>query len=766
VAADSPEAAEAQQRSDAQYRAVVNNAAEAIVVAQDERVVFANPRAAEITGYAPDEMPGLSLRELLHPDDVDLIAERTRQRAEGKLSDPYSYFRIVRKDGELRSVQSCPVTIEWEGRPASLAFIADLSEKDAAARALRASEERLRQVVENVGEGILVADDTGRVVFANGRAAAMGGRTVEELLQMELVDLIHPDDYAVTIERAVARLAGQPVERYAEYRALRKDGSCFWVRSAPVTIDWEGRPAVLTFLVDLTAQRAAEEALRRSEQRYREVVENGSDGIFVLDEDRFVFANSRFQQMVGYTQAELGTMSVFDLVVREDVKALMERHRQRVPDDPRPEESLDWRVRHRDGHPLWIRSRAVRINWDGKPANLAFITDITAQRAAEDALHRSQERYRLVVEHVEEGIIVVQDGVLKLCNPSTEKIVGYPANDLIGHSITHFIHPEDLPKVLTNYQARLRGEPQGDRYDFRVVTKDGRTVWVELGAVLFEWEGRPATLSFLIDVTGRKQAEEATHRALAQQQELNSLKTRFLSMTSHEFRTPLATILSSTELLRYYGDRLPAEEKTELFGTIETAVKRMTQLLEDVLVIGKHDSGAERLVRAPVDVEGFCRALLAEVVQAEEALGRGGRVVELAFEGDCGRAQLDSNQLRHVLVNLLSNAIKYTPAGGNVSLRVRGEPAEVVFSVDDQGIGIVAEDQAHLFELFFRARNVGNISGTGLGLAIVKRAVDLHCGDIGVQSEPGKGTCFTVRLPRGEVSPQAVAASNPQGSEW
>jgi signal transduction histidine kinase len=284
-----------------------------------------------------------------------------------------------------------------------------------------------------------------------------------------------------------------------------------------------------------------------------------------------------------------------------------------------------------------------------------------------------------------------------------------------------------------------------------VVTKDGRIVWVELGAVLFQWEGRPATLSFLIDVSARKQAEEETRIALDRQQELNYLKTRFLSMTSHEFRTPLATILSSTELLRYYGDRLPAEEKTELYGTIETGVKRMTQLLEDVLVIGKQDSGAERLVTAPVDVARFCRTVVEEVTIAEETQGRTGRVFEVEYHGDCGAAQLDENQLRHVLVNLLSNAIKYTPAGKRVRFRVDGGEREIVFEIADEGIGIAPADMAHLFELFFRAGNVGNTPGTGLGLAIVKRAVELHRGTIDVSSDIGKGTRFTVRLPRGEA---------------
>jgi PAS domain S-box-containing protein len=382
VATDRADRAEAQRRSDEQYRAVVNHAAEAIVVAQDGRVVFANPRAAEITGYQPEEMSGLTLQNLLHPDDVGLIVERTRQRADGSLSDPYSYFRIVRKDGSLRSVQSCPVTIEWEGRPASLAFIADLTEHQAAEQALRRSEERLRQVVENVNEGIVVAQD-GRIVFANPKAAAMSQRTVEELCRLGVQDVVHAEDLPTILERDRARLRGEPGERYTTYRALRRDGSSFWVRSAPVTIEWEGRPASLTFLVDLTEQLAGEEALRRSEQRYREVVENGSDGIMVLDDDRILFANSRFAKMTGYTPEELTTTSILNLIHPDDVRKLVKRHRRRMADDPPEERNADWRIRHREGREVWVRSRAVKILWDGLPANLSFVTDITASRAAE-----------------------------------------------------------------------------------------------------------------------------------------------------------------------------------------------------------------------------------------------------------------------------------------------------------------------------------------------------------------------------------------------
>lgn len=616
--------AAALRRSEDQYRAVVNNASESIVVAQDGVIVFANPRTADTTGYTAQELRGMALAEIVHPDDIGSVLERTRLRALGELDDPYTWFRILRRDGSVRHVQSCPVTIDWEGRPASLAFIADLTEKNRAEEALRTSEERLRVLVNNVSEGIVVAQD-GRIVFANPRADEMGGRRTGELLGKLLTDVIHPDDLPMLLERDRRRLEGLPEDRYTVYRTLRGDGSIMWVQSAPVAIAWNGRPASLTFLVDLTERRAAEEALRRSEQRYREVFEN-----------------------------------------------------------------------------------------------------------------------------VSEGIIVVQDGIVRLCNRALTTITGHPLEAIVDRPMLGFIHPDDQPTVLSNHQARLRGEMPASHYDFRVTGADGRIIWIQLGAVMIEWDGRPATLSFLIDVTQRKHAEIETRIALERQQELNTLKTRFLSMTSHEFRTPLATILSSAELLRYYGDRLPAEETAEMYASIENAVKRMTGLLADVLVIGKHDAGAQRLVTAPVAVADYCRNLVEEVQVAEETLGRPRHAVETEFAGDCGLAHLDESQLRHILVNLLSNAIKYTPAGKAVRLRVEGTPTHLHFEIEDQGIGIADEDMGNLFELFFRARNVGNIGGTGLGLAIVRRAVGLHGGTIEVDSELGTGTRFRVVLPRGE----------------
>ena len=229
---------------------------------------------------------------------------------------------------------------------------------------------------------------------------------------------------------------------------------------------------------------------------------------------------------------------------------------------------------------------------------------------------------------------------------------------------------------------------------------------------------------------------------------VNQLKSRFVSMASHEFRTPLATILSSTELLRLYADRLPQAEREELFETVSVAVRRMTRMLEDVLVIGKDDAERAKFQPEPGSIDKICRQIVDALQRELTSAGAPAADVRLAVRGQACEALFDDALMRHIFGNLLSNAVKYSPQGSVVRLDVDCAEQEFVLTVTDSGIGIPQDDLPRLFESFHRAANVGNISGTGLGLAIVKRSVDLHGGRISVVSQPGQGSVFTVVLPR------------------
>jgi PAS domain S-box-containing protein len=368
------------------------------------------------------------------------------------------------------------------------------------------------------------------------------------------------------------------------------------------------------------------------------------------------------------------------------------------------------------------------------------------RQQAIEAMRDSEARYRSVIENVGVGVVVVQDGRMVFANPSMVRIVGHSLDFLLSHPFTATIHPEDVPTVLERHQRRLRGEDVEMNYNFRIITQTGQLRTLDLSAVLIPWGHRDATLLFVMDGTARIQAEKDQLIALHQQTALNDLKARFITMASHEFRTPLATIHGSVELLKHYEDRMSADKKHQTLLKIDDAVVRMTHMLENVLVIGRTDAGRLEFKPHALSITAFCNGLVDEMRSAmAHQLTRVALNVELPPLEQL--YWLDDTLIRNIVGNLLSNAIKYSPHGGTALLSVQDHGNTLVFTVSDQGIGIPEADQAQLFASFHRASNVGTISGTGLGLSIVKEAVSCHSGEIHVSSTVGQGSTFTVTVP-------------------
>lgn len=239
------------------------------------------------------------------------------------------------------------------------------------------------------------------------------------------------------------------------------------------------------------------------------------------------------------------------------------------------------------------------------------------------------------------------------------------------------------------------------------------------------------------------QKNKELEKFLAQEKELNQLKTHFLSMASHEFRTPLTTIQLSSNLLKRYGGKMGDEKRAEECAVIERAVMRMTTLLNDVLMIAKGEAGKVELNRERVNILELCQ----QVVDTYKLLSDGTHTVTITFSGDFVPILVDPKLLHHVFSNLLSNAIKYSPKGGTIAVQVKQTPERVLWQVTDQGMGIPADELPHLFEVFHRAKNAASIQGTGLGLSIVKQFVELHGGTITVNSVENQGTTFLITLP-------------------
>jgi signal transduction histidine kinase len=291
----------------------------------------------------------------------------------------------------------------------------------------------------------------------------------------------------------------------------------------------------------------------------------------------------------------------------------------------------------------------------------------------------------------------------------------------------------------------LRGTHVNPVQAFRILTSRGEIRHLEASEVSIEWDHRKAVLAFIADVTDRLSAEQAHKAALQQQTALNDMKTRFITVTSHEFRTPLASIHGSVELLMHYEDRMPADKKRLILQNIDDAVERMTHMLGNVMQIGRADAGQLQFRPKPLAVNAFCMALVEEL---QNSMPRQCEKVQLKLSLCPDQHYLlDEALIRNIVGNLLSNAVKYSPQGGTVSFSAQESNGAMVVSVTDEGIGIPEADKALLFQSFHRANNVGGIAGTGLGLSIVKEAVNCHRGTIEVRSEEGTGSCFTVMLP-------------------
>jgi signal transduction histidine kinase len=256
-----------------------------------------------------------------------------------------------------------------------------------------------------------------------------------------------------------------------------------------------------------------------------------------------------------------------------------------------------------------------------------------------------------------------------------------------------------------------------------------------------------------LDITQRKRAEEELLKTLEREKELSQLKSNFVSMVSHEFRTPLGIIQSSAELLREFHPRMQPGERDEQLDSIARNTRRMARMMEDILVLSRLEAGKLEFQPAPLDFKAYCARVVDEVSSATSDRC----VIDLSLKSIPAEAIADERLLGHILPNLLSNAVKYSELGGTVSLTVEREGNDAVCIVSDKGIGISEEDQQQLFKAFHRGGNVGTRPGTGLGLLLVKSCAELHGGKVRVKSRIGRGTTVTVTLPIFGTSPSGAA---------
>jgi two-component system sensor kinase FixL len=381
--------------------------------------------------------------------------------------------------------------------------------------------------------------------------------------------------------------------------------------------------------------------------------------------------------------------------------------------------------------------------------SLAFFIfySITSGKAAASDREELEQRFGFLVGHVKDYAIFLIDpeGRVKSWNKGAEHIKGYTESEIIGQPISVFYTDEDnrLGEPFHNLQRALE---QG-RYESVGLRrrKDGSVFYADVvfTPIFDDKNTLKGFAKITRDISDQKKAEEDMVKTLRREKELNELKSRFVTLASHEFKTPLSVILSSVSLIEKYPDGDQQDKRLKHIHRIKSNVNNLKQILNDFLSLEKLEGGIVHNCPEEADLVQLTRDAILDM----ENSFKEGQQIGLHTEGIPRLIPVDPQLLRNILNNLLSNAIKYSPECTSVDCTLSYQPATVAIQVRDRGIGIPLEEQPHLFERFFRATNTTGVSGTGLGLSIVKRYLDLMGGQIRLSSIPAEGSTFTVTLP-------------------
>ncbi|OLP17364.1 hypothetical protein BST81_16320 [Leptolyngbya sp. 'hensonii'] len=546
-------------------------------------------------------------------------------------------------------------------------------------------------------------------------------------------------------------------------------------------------------------------------ERLQSILDVSSDPIqATLPNGQFIYTNQSWQKLLGYSSTDLEQCLFFDLVHPAHRDLCLEMFQVGQPDivtstlqsvlltregcEIEVTGTVSFQAQDDGSTGIWIL-------W-----HLSDQAEVQDANSGRTTLDPNGQQLLQLAEVIRDVLYIhdIESYQLLYISPAFEQVWGLSLDKIYQDPYLWLanIYPSDRPSVAQAVERQLTG--MASKLEYRIIRPDGELRWIESRSFpVRDAQGRIYRIAGIAqDITARKQTELALKRfsrdlerriqecsvelgetrarlqaeitarqqieaelqtreeslrhsntlleaqqetishTLKQERELGDLRSRFVTVVSHEFRTPLTTIQSAAELLEYYD--WSTEEKQERFQQIKGAVKHMTELLEDALLMGRIEAGKLQLQRQCLDLHALCREVLAELQVTISPRHR----LHFQVQGQPYAGQLDGKLIRQMLINLLSNAIKYSPKGGPIGLSLFYSPDHtVLIQVQDEGIGIPLEDRDKLFQVFYRAMNVGTIQGTGIGLAIVKGCVEMHGGTVDLISEVGQGTTFTITLP-------------------
>ncbi len=731
-------AATALRESEARFRTLIEEAPVAVSISRGGTTIYTNKKHDEMFRYDPGEdVPGRPIGDLIAPSHRDDVVERARRRALG-MDVPAEYDVVgLRRDGSEFPMHVAVASVPLADGLASVAFLTDITAREEADEALRASEKKYRDIFDYSPVGIFQARVDGTLITANEAfARLLGYERSEDVLSLRLARDVYadPEERSRLIGKYEAAGSGSNVE----VELKRRDGTRFWSEmSSHAVKDPSGRTLYFeTFIHDVTARKTAEVGLRESEERYRLLFEGNPLPMVVYDPGSLALlgANAAAARQFGYSQEELLSMSVLDLATTDD-PALEPLPAARVETGPDVLHVGLRRQRRKDGGLIDSDLTSLTITFGGRPARLVLLRDVTVERRARVEQERLRQALETEAAEWQRTVDAVDTAILILDPAMRTMRMNRAARDLLDNG--YLAGPERTPEDLFLEEPWRTG---------MALTERARSTGVEASAQAKDpSEGRSWDVTAFVSAPSAGRDERIVlairdiTRLVTLQESLRHSETMaalgaIVAGVAHEVRNPLFTISATLDAFESGPDR--RRDNTEYLKALRAPVARLNQLTRDLLEYGKPRqlrttrASARELVR---------RALRACAVLARE------RGVDLREDVDeaCPALEVDSGPVEQVLQNLVANAVQHSRRGAQVRVLAAALEGAVEFRVEDEGPGIDESDLAHLFEPFFSRRK----GGTGLGLSIVERIVEAHGGVVRAENRPDRGAAFTVRLP-------------------
>jgi PAS domain S-box-containing protein len=645
--------------------------------------------------------------------------------------------------------------------------------------ALLESENRYRSLVE-FSPAAIVIHSKGELVFINSAGLKLlGASSREEVIGRPILDFVHPDYHSVVIERVKNMFKSNNQGPLIEEKFLKLDGTVIDVAAAAIPFVYKNKPAVHVVSWDITKNKSIENALRESEEQFRHLAEESPNIIFIICNDKIVYTNQKAEELIGFTREELYSpgFNFMSLLLPEfSEKATTNLHKQLAGDIFPPDE---YGLIAKDGNKINAIIASKLITYKNEKAVLGIITDITELKQVEKQLKESEKRYHALFDQSPAGVLLIDtSGNFVEFNDKSHKMLGYSRDEFKTLNVSD-INTDSIDKINVCINRLLK---DGNcEFDARYRRKDNAIIDIHITSQVINLNEETLFHSIWEDITERlhdenevndhrlnlevlvasrtneldkankllmeeiekeKLTEIKLQESLQKEQELSNLKSRFISTASHEFRTPLTLIMSSADLLEMHSKDLLGDKHLKYIKKIQNSVIAMTELLDEVLTINRAESG--KMVFDPHDID--LHSLCSEIIETHNTKENRNYRIVLEYINEGRKINADSKIISGILDNLISNAIKYSPSCGEIILRVFTSEDQIRFDIIDQGIGIESGDLAHLFEPFYRGKNVSNIKGSGLGLSIVQSLASLHGGNVSVKSQLGKSSVFTVLL--------------------